>query len=533
MIWPATLGSKLFHSLARNRKRFTRHELLMAIMVTLAAMADVARGMDLVVNGQAKAVILLPEKPLPMERYAADELRYHAKKATGAELAIQSVGVTLPEGMGEVRLGRAAHGVIEMDDSSQPANAFAVVCDERVLCIAGNDGEGSPLADDVSAGTLFGVYEVLETHFGVRWLWPGELGEVVSTCENWSVPAMRMSEQPRLLHTRLRTGHGNALTGWSSAAARNHYIHDQQVFLRRHRLARGVSLEYGHAFIEYWDRFGKNHPEWFNLLPDGRRRSDPAYCGGANELVSMCVSTPELWRQIVEDWQHTRTIHRPWINCAENDTAGRCVCPNCLAWDVPAAGDKVSLDEAKAAYAAGKPDWTDHLGSLSDRYARFCLAVQNEARKIDDQAVVLGYAYANFVKPPVNTRLNNRVVIAIVPAMMYPWTDAKRQAFRDQWEGWAATGARLYLRPNYTLDGHAMPIDYAEAFGDDFRFAYERGMIATDFDSLTGQWAVQGPTLYVLMRVQHHGDWPVSRILDEYYNGFGSAAHAVRDYFDY
>ena len=146
----------------------------------------------------------------------------------------------------------------------------------------------------------------------------------------------------------------------------------------------------------------------------------------------------------------------------------------------------------------------------------------------------MAFTYENFANPPIQTQLNNRVVVGIVPTLYFPWTDYERDKFEDQWEGWATTGAKLYLRPNYFLEGHNMPIFFADKFGQDFAFAYQRDMVGTFFDSLTGQWAAQGPNLYVLGRINHVADVnDVNGILDEYYSAFGSAKTSVKSYFEY
>ena len=86
---------------------------------------------------------------------------------------------------------------------------------------------------------------------------------------------------------------------------------------------------------------------------------------------------------------------------------------------------------------AGRKCW----GPLSDRYARYFLAVQAEAQREDPAAVVLGYAYANYVEPPRAARLNERIIIGVVPPMYFPWTDcAAGNANRRQWEGWGRDG---------------------------------------------------------------------------------------------
>jgi hypothetical protein len=58
-------------------------------------------------------------------------------------------------------------------------------------------------------------------------------------------------------------------------------------------------------------------------------------------------------------------------------------------------------------------------------------------------------------------------------------------------------------------------------------------MVATDFDSLTGQWSTQGPNLYLLMRLHTRPDAKPDDLLAEYYSGFGAAAPLVKRYFDF
>lgn len=60
-----------------------------------------------------------------------------------------------------------------------------------------------------------------------------------------------------------------------------------------------------------------------------------------------------------------------------------------------------------------------------------------------------------------------------------------------------------------------MPLNYVRKFGDDLTFARNNGIIATDFDSLTGQWATQGINVYMLGRMSSHPEMTVEQVLDE------------------
>jgi len=506
-------------------------------------LATTASALDLVVGRQPTAVLVIPDDALPVVKAAAEELQYHVRRSTGAELPMVPESQR-PAGSGVVFLGAcAATKALGIDLAALPPNGYAVRNASGALHLAGDDSAGDVFwiqhGNRTHVGTLFAVYEVLETSLGVRWLWPGPLGEVIPAAADLRLDVPDHAGKPPFIHTRWRDGgiYMAGTRGWAVSENRSRFLNEQGKWLRRHRFAMGTNMDMAHSFTTWWERFGKDHPEYFNLLPDGTRRADPLYEGGQPSLVAMCVGQPALWQQKVSEWAQGRSKEAPYLDASENDTSGLCVCPLCLAMDVPDPACAVPFAErveaARQAYADGRTDWYNALGSLSDRYARYYLALQKQAEAVDPQAVVMGYAYANYVKPPLATRLNDRIIIGIVPALMFPWTAEKRQAFREQWDGWSAAGARLLLRPNYMLDGHCLPINVARALGQDFAYAATHGLIGTDFDSLTGQYGTQGPALYVLARLHDAPTKAPEECLDEYFAAFGPAAAAVRAYFDH
>ncbi|OIO97272.1 MAG: hypothetical protein AUJ96_23415 [Armatimonadetes bacterium CG2_30_66_41] len=500
-----------------------------------------ACALDLVRNGTATTTIVVPDKPLPVAAFAAEELQYHLERATGARLAIAKESAAEAAGahlfVGACRAAAKAG----LDTDALPPNGFLLKLIGDRFFLVGDDSDGPPAwilhNNRTRVGTLFAVYEFLEKHLGVRWLWPGELGEVIPKRASVFLDSWDQTGKPAFVHARWRDG-GNTVAGeagWASPQVRSKFLSEQSKWLRRHRFALGVNMDMAHAYTQWWDRHKDDHPEYFNLLPDGTRRPDPTYHGAAPSLISMCVSEPAFHRAVVENWKQTRSPERPYIDVSENDTPGKCNCPRCLSWDVrdPAleAPWESRLEYAKKAFDAAEAGWDKHLGSLSDRYARYYLAVQKEAEKVDPNAVVMGYAYANYVDPPCEVKLNERVLLGVVPPMYFPWTDEVLKDNRARWDGWRATGARMFLRPNWMLDGHNLPLFIARKLGEDFRYFAHNGMIGTDFDSLTGQYSTQGPNLYVLARLHDAPQLEVDAVLDEYYSAFGKAKEAVRAYF--
>jgi len=520
-----------------------KYSLILAILCTWCFLQ--ASELTLVKQGQSDYEIVKSNQVSGIIDLAAEELQYHIRKATGVELPIVTEK-THDAQKKAIYLGSTEDAVTKKISEYPQPNGFVIKALGDNLYITGDDVDGhtgwSDGAKDATKGltrygTLFGVYEFLERNLGVRWLWPGELGEYIPVASTLKFNGETICDKPKLMHSRIRYTPTRAKSGWSNEVNRQKFVTATYRWLLRNRIVRAMSLEYGHAFITYFDRFKATNPDFFNLLPDGERYSDPMYCGGQPSMIAMCVSNPKFQDKVIEEWVKKRTTFQPMVNCAENDTNGKCTCSGCMSLDRHNPSDPFAfenrLERAKKAFLSRQPDWDLQLGSLSDRYAIFYNVILKKAQTVDPDAMVLAYSYVNYSKPPQAVKLSDKVVLAVVPQLVFPWTDSKRQEFRTQWDGWAKAGAQLYLRPNYTLDGHNFPIYYADAFAEDFQYAWNRNMLATDFDALIGQYATQGLNHYVVARMQLRGGWNKEKIFNEYFQAFGPAADAVKKYFTY
>jgi hypothetical protein len=497
-------------------------------MLIFAAMVVHATPFDVIHDGHARAVVVTPELPNAVVSYAAQELVYHVAKATGATLAVVSEGgVPANAGariyLGDTQAARAAG----IDATKLARETFTLRTSGNALFIAGNDSAGDPLERDTSAGTLFGVYEWLERDLGVRWLWPGELGTFVPKAAAVVVHEVNDTITPRFFQRHVRAGldfkSDHPALGFTPKAAEA-YARDQTVFLRRHRFGRSQKFSYGHAFTDWWEKYGQEHPEWFQLV-NGKR--GPVKAGAR---YSMCVSNLELQREIVALWKAkggAQAKGPTYLNAVENDIVANCTCEACKALDGPPPPDMLKFYSAKSKVAGAQ--------FASDRYAKFWLGIQQLAAKENPNAVVVGYVYFNYFQAPTSgVKLNDHILLGFCPSGgWYPRAADEHAWYKQQWSGWGDTGARLFSRTNYFLDGYCMPFIFAHQFADDFQNEVKHGMVGSDFDSLTGQWSTQGPNLYLLMRLHNRPDANPDALLAEYYSGFGPAAAAVKEYFDH
>ena len=509
--------------------------------------ALVATGGHLVLfeNGNSNYQIVVPDKESAMSKKCVEELNYHIKEATGVELRVCTVSQRDASNPAILLCIPPANAA-----KYETPNGFAIQVVGKDIHIFGDDVDGGGFVyywrddafdkrkgDFTRYGTLFGVYEFLERAFNVRWLWPGKLGEYIpKTCDAvWKDDLV--IDQQRLIHSRIRyQPWRRPKQAWTNEKNKSDFEKATYAWILRNRMVRSASMEYGHSYYDWFNKYGKTNTKIFNQLPDGTRRSDPYYNYGNPSVVSMCVSNKALVKLKIRQWQENRG-KLPFVNLAENDTAAKCVCKACLALDVPDPANDVAFKEraAEAAkrFKAGDVYWYRALGSLTDRYCVYYNRVLAKAKRIDSGAKAVVYAYSNYRKPPLKTKLSKDVIVEYVPLMGYPWKDAERQVFRDEWMGWKDSGASLFLRPNYTLRGHNFPIYYADELAEDFAFAWTNGLVGTDFDSLTGQYATQGLNAYVCARIHYRGNLSKDEIFSEYFRAFGPAEKEIREYFAY
>jgi hypothetical protein len=516
---------------------------VLAIIGASSLFAPVSAQVTFVQDGKATAAIVTAERPTPTTQYAAQELVEHLEKATGVTLAVVDEN-KVPQGLHtRVYLGDTATGQRHGIDADRlPRETYLIRSVGNDLFIAGHDAGGDPMSiSNPDAGTLFGVYEVLERFLGVRWLWPGELGTYVPKAESVAFSSVNETRTPTLQFRHFYLSHiqsvmsgqpidaDNARAGFSVEGAAA-YAHALEVLLRRHRMG-GMDIKppTGHYFYGWWKRYGKEHPEWFALRTDGTRgHPDPDY-----DNTPMCESNEELQDFAIDQWDGESVLVLGPV-----DRPGRCTCANCRAWDGPQPVDPPWF----ASYHYGADPRSEGLfgGATSDRMARFWKIMQEKARKKNPNAQVsISFIYENeFTAPVTDVTLGRDICGEFVqwqdPHLRYfPMPDEAVEWLEEQWLGWRATGIRMGYRPNYLHDGYVMPHFETRQEGEFFKFAVEHGMEGASFDSLTGQWAAQLPRLYMHMRLFAKPELELDAIRTELLAAFGPAADAIDRYYQY
>lgn len=212
------------------------HRALILFMITLTAFSVSAA--ELVRDGQPLSEIVISDKPLTSVKTAADELQKYIKKMSGAELRI----VNKPTGKIPVYVGKSEHTDklgIKVEDIRYDGFKI-IVKDEYVVLLGvdqqrlsiprGNDKFGVHAAVQKSweeytghkwaypmnirdprlsnpglgfsaldaTGTLYAVYDFLES-LGMRWFMPMEdIGVVVPELKNIKVSSCELKKEPQM-----------------------------------------------------------------------------------------------------------------------------------------------------------------------------------------------------------------------------------------------------------------------------------------------------------------------------------------------
>ena len=516
--------------------------------------------------------VVLPEKPTVSEEFAAKELKYHLEKATGKTIPVVLETEALTNGR------RFCVGNVKAL-SSAGIDYSALQVEERIVKGIKGDvflaGGELPGFDDIvktdkfrnayslaGGGTLYAVYDFLENEMGVKWIWPGELGEVIPKRQIPDMDGVERKGIEPLLKRELRGNLegmrritiANRLWGWKSAENAKREVERRRLWMTRNRMGFRRGFQFGHAFVDWYRRFAGN-PEYFAMQPSGRRGcfSDVPADDTGNKYYPICVSNPKVHDTIVKDW--ARRIKGkvnpgetpPYLNCCENDSPGFCTCSGCRAWDaddprfsvhpywngtikdVPKNNRSLMAKEQWGEDGAAVPN-TDPP-SVTDRYVKFYNTILEKARKVNPLAEVCAYAYSNYRLPPKETKVSGGIVISYVPGILFPYSKEKREEFRKDWNGWNSMGAsQMFYRPNYMFGGGNMPYSQAKRMADDINFAFAHGMIAVDQDSLLGAWSAQAMKNYVAARILREPDASYEKMSEEFYCAFGAAADGVRTY---
>jgi len=508
------------------------------LALLLASAAGVSAADFVLVSGDvAPAPVIVFQDAPPRTREAASVLADYIAKISGKKPAVlDGAPQPLPERAIWVGVQPAVKTLFPKTDFDfKHPEEIAIAVSENHVVIAGRDRwdpanmdavtkEGTIKGKQQEYGTVNAIYTFLQDQLGVRWFWPGDLGEDLVERDRIALAPSEYRHHPQI---RSRNGvfHYSCLgeKGYGRA-------HDWT--LRQRLQLDSLGMEGGHGFGDWWAKYHDKHPEIFALQPDGTRSGFPN-----PRTVKLCMSNPkvcDLWLQgVAEDL--AQDPNRTVFNASPNDgwASGHCVCANCTAWDHPEGEPRAFIwhkrREIRPATSDRDVTFANKLGEL----------LEQKYPGKDYRVMMLSYGHSR--PAPVKARPADNVLMTVV-ANFYGRTglvdrgSTRGDTYRQQFEAWAKIVPSMFWRPNT-----GSPAGWQQGLPDlstqqtirDLKDVAAANCEGIFIDGVWEHWATMGPQYYVMAQLVWNPATDANAVLADYYQrAFGPAAAPVREYFE-
>lgn len=467
------------------------------VAFALCIFSTVAQAAELVLaeGGKSDYRIVVADNASPSTRHGAEELQTFLAQITGAKLPI--VSDQTPMAAHEIILGDNAHlrqlGV-NVDFASLGPEGYVIQTIGERFVIAGGQLRGN----------LYGVYGLLEDHFGCRWFTPTvsripKLARLAGgPINDRQVPVLEYREpymcecfdaewcarnRMNTSFAKLEAKHGGKLQIASLAHTFNELVPPQKHY--------------------------KQHPEYFSLIKGQRSDRDS----------QLCCTNPDVIRLCTEGIRELMRANRDSLvfSVSQNDCFGYCECPKC---------QEVARQE----------------GSQMGSVLRLVNSVAEAVEKEFPDKIVQTLAYQWTRRPPLHTRPRPNVVVmlcSIECCFAHPLAtcdDEETKTFRADVEGWAKIAPRLWVW-DYTTDfrEYMLPFPNHNVIGPNIQFfaAHNvKGIFEEDtYDTPQGELSELGG--YVMAKCLWNPKCDANRAIGEFLEGYyGRAAGAIRNYLD-
>ncbi len=474
----------------------------------------------LVKENSPRAVIVLPENASDRERFAAEELQEYVEKISGVKILIWKETKALTEN--QIHIGNTRFAKEHIDFVTLPPEGFHIKTCGANLLLAGKD----------DAGTLFAVYTFLETCLGVRWFWPGELGEAVPRQKTITIGAVEDRQSPDFILRRISPGLSRPTRHpGPQKKIGTRILDDNELWRLRNKL--GGSVDYGgytHDFghIIPPDTYGPVHPEYFALV-NGQR--DWKNFNGKHGC-QLCTTNPDVIRLVIAYVRNYFDQHPEMaaVSINPNDGGGFCECPNCRALDVVAetaqVGAEVTEDDSRRRMDdKGKPILTDRIFTFANEVAR---AIQ----QTHPGKSVLMLAYAQYVEPPLKVMPEKNIWVQLCLNSDF-LCDSDFYAKRmGQFDRWIQMTDNLLLYDYFSWRGGPdLPRNTSGLIQDAIRH-YRKAGVNKFFTQSRDNFGAEGLDYYVAAKLLWNTKLDADAILDDYCQTcFGLAAAPMREWF--
>ncbi|MFA5865465.1 MAG: DUF4838 domain-containing protein [Phycisphaerae bacterium] len=525
-------------------KFYKRMWVISIVFLMQSAVAQAA--VTIVKDGRSEYSIVVAKDAIPAERFAAEELALHIKQMSGADLKIIDDTGPLPKHA--ILLGRPRYLVdigVKSDWLQLGKEGYRIRTLGSHLIIAG----GRP------RGTMYGVYDLLQEHWGCRWFTMDT--SVVPRKSTLNVPDLNAIHRPVFEFRDVMVAGGSYGQGCPGQydesdirddlyAARNHWNFKIRAFQNKdERYGGSFRILYGPSHNYRWlvdpDKYSTEHPEYY-ALSKGKRLS---YKFSVNE-AELCLTNPDVVRvaaQTISGWLRE---HPDADMCfiGQSDTPQYCKCDNCTAsrkryggWD---GARRVQLP-------AGLPtDYWTEFGGFAGWQIEFINKVAETVEKEFPNARIGTYAYWHARKPPRGIKPHKNVVIWYCPFNAGMGGQFHRcdchsvdtgpinddfESFGEELGEWTRIAKQVYVYDYWLGTWMGQPINIP-TLRQTMRFYRKLGVEGIDLDGIRGipagfEWL----TFWLWSQLAWNPDFDVDQGIDEFCAAYyGAASPYIKQY---
>lgn len=355
----------------------------------------------------------------------------------------------------------------------------------------------------ISSGSSYGlkiaVLDFLERHLGIRWLFPGELGEVVPKHATLKIKREAYADKPCFL-SRFFSG-GNS---------------PEALEFQEHMRARRYRVEFHHNLYNLYhpDVFAESNPEFYPVYDGKRYIPKPE---DKDTVWQPCYSAPGISeagaaRIIAELDKKPECMS---YSLGINDTTRQCQCPECL----KVVNDRKNFN--------GNYHYSELYIPFANKIAEIVSQKYPECK--------LGFlAYNEILEPAENVKLHD----ALVPYMTFDrmmWLDKdKEKNGHELTERWKAVSNELGWYDYMYGKFYDLPRIYMHKSAEYLKWGYEHGVRHHYGEYYPRDDWHEGPKYYIIMKLLWDVNLDVDKTLDEWYTlAVGpKAAPYLKEYFD-
>ncbi len=307
------------------------------------------------------------DAPLSVKK-AAMELQCHLEKAIGKKVAIVHFPRTPMIALGDSPAVRDTG----IDPSKFEYEEYRIFTHDNNLYIVGKDlpNDKTTIYGGQSLGTWYAVFDFLEEVLGISWLIPGPKGVFYPKMKmDRRLDSINMSYRPQM-KSRVMSGMDRSVPilrewlarnrhegRWSSGSATWSGDHSWGYLYPIQNSRTQVQ-----SLVKSREETFKEHPEFFDLSPNGRRMEPTGE-------FSLCISNPAVADDVAARYRifsnHTGSH---FAMSSPNDGGPNCACKNCQSQIEVLSREK--LGETGAHYV--KDNWTKPVLAY---YRRICKAL--------------------------------------------------------------------------------------------------------------------------------------------------------------